>query len=90
MPLFIIHLFSLSLPLLSLPQVGQKKQNKEEEKEEKEKEEEDKEGEGEDEEEKGKQEEKGEMCVSVGDPISVVCVDQTTGHIIAGVQNILK
>ena len=31
-----------------------------------------------------------EMYVSVGDPVSVVCVDQTTGHIVAGAQNSLK
>ena len=59
---------------LPFSQVGQKKDKNEEEKEEKEKEEE----EGE------------EMCVSAGDPISVVCVDQTTGHIVAGAQNNLK
>ena len=35
-------------------------------------------------------EEGEEMYVSVGDPVSVVCVDQTTGHIVAGAQNSLK
>lgn len=42
------------------------------------------------EEEKQKEVEGEEMYVSVGDPVSVVCVDQTTGHIVAGAQNSLK
>ena len=28
--------------------------------------------------------------MSVGDPVSVVCVDQTTGYIVVAVQNTLK
>ena len=40
--------------------------------------------------EEEEEEEGEEMCVSAGDPISVVCVDQTTGHIVAGAQNNLK
>ena len=31
-----------------------------------------------------------EMCVLVGDPVSVVCVDQTTGNIVAAAQSTLK
>ena len=31
-----------------------------------------------------------ELCVSVGDPVSVLCVDHTTGCIVVGVQNTLK
>ena len=58
--------------------------------EEKQKEEKRAEGEEEEGEEEKEEEEEEEVCVSVGEPVSVVCVDQTTGHIVAAAQNNLR
>ena len=38
----------------------------------------------------GQEGEEAEQCVSVGDPVSVVCVNQTSGHVVAGAHSTLR